>query len=670
MRDADPMTHPYGSPWPRALENLLRALGRDSDSVAATPAALEETLRGQGLAARAVAVASGALPDGDMAGALLDLGDGAWLPLIATAQGLERLPGDGPLGPVHEGLAHAGRAILLVPRVDLVREFMPFLRRHKGRLLEIMAGGLIVNLLALLVPLFSSFVYDKVLGNGITETLWALAIGLVLSIGLDFSIRAVRALQMERFAVTSEADIDHALFGAVLAGSAAKVPAVGLVLEKYKQILGSRDFLSSAYMLSALDIPFLALFLVVIALAGGPLVFVPLVVGALTIAVHALFSIPAHDYERQARRAGEQRFALLADALTAREVIVGSRLRDELGRRWRRACTRAGMAAGRARYWHTLAHSFSYSASNLAYLGVIVGGAYMVEARTLTSGGLLAATMLTSRAMATVNSVVLLVTRYREFRHALNDLDGLMPAPDQSEPPPRRGVLSGRVRLINLTCRLRREGRPTLDKVELKVDPGEIVGIAGHPGAGKTTLLRLIAGVLPADEGQALIDNVPVGQLAPEDVSRSIGYKPQDPCLLDGTIEDNVRAGNLAATPREIERALELSGLSQVMERGELTLATPVGPRGTALSGGQRQMVALARALLGEPSVLLLDEPNTGLDAPLEAQLAGHLAGMKAGRAILVSTHSRALLSICTRIIVMDQGRIITDGPRERVLGG
>ncbi|MBC7954128.1 MAG: ATP-binding cassette domain-containing protein [Rhodospirillaceae bacterium] len=660
---------PSGQSWSHALTGLLHALGRSAEDVAEAPSQLEEALRGQGLAARHVAVPEGELPDAEMAGALLELADGSWLPLLSTPHGLDMVAADGPFGAAPKHLDHGGRAIVLIPRVDLVRELLPFIRRHKGRLLEILAGGLIVNCLALLFPLFGSFVYDKVLGNGITETLWALAIGLVLAIALDFAVRAVRAVLMERFAVTSEADIDHALFRSLLAGSVVSVPPVGLVLDKYKQILGSRDFLSSAYMLSALDLPFLLLYLAVIASVAGPLVFVPVVVGILTIAGHLLLAIPAHDYERQARHAGEQRFALLADALTAREVIVGARLRDELGRRWHRAASRAGIASGRARYWHSLAQSLSFSSGNVAYLAAVVGGAYMVDNRLLTAGGLMAATMLTTRAMGTLSSVVLLATRYREFRQALNELDTLMPAPPQTEPPRRRGRLPGRLRLIGITTRLRREGRATLQGLDLKIEPGEIIGLAGHPGAGKTTLLRLMAGVLPVDEGQVLIDNLPVDHIAPEDLSDIIGYKPQEPCLLDGTIEDNVRAGNLTANAEQMAEALKASGLAHFFERGELTLATPVGSRGGNLSGGQRQMVALARALLGAPSVLLLDEPNTGLDAPLEAMLADHLAGMREGRSIIISTHSRTLLSICTRIVVIDQGRIITDGPRERVLG-
>lgn len=647
----------------RALDGLLNALGRSAQTVAETPSQIDDSLVGQGLVHRVLRLDGGPLPVGDMVGLLLQIGDQSWLALIPSDAGWVGLDGAEPPA------EHAGRAIALQPRVESLREILPFLRRHKGRLLEIMAGGLIVNLLALLFPLFSSFVYDKVLGNGITETLWALALGLGLAIILDFAVRAVRALLMERFAVASEADIDHALFQSLLSGSVTRLPSVGLVLDKYKQILASRDFLSTAYMLSALDIPFLLLFLLVITMIAGPLVLVPLVIGVLVIGAHMLFAIPVHDYEGQARRAGEQRFALLADTLTAREAIVGARMRDELARRWRRASVRAGEASGRARYWHGLAQSLSLSAGSLAYVAVLVAGAHMIESRTLTSGGLLAATMLTSRAMATLTSVVLLLTRYREFRQSLAELDRLLPPPPPAEPPRRHGPSRGHLHLVGVGCRLRADGPAALSEVSLKAAPGEIIGLAGHPGAGKTTLLRVLAGIISPDQGGALLDNRPIDRMDGDDVSASIGYKPQDPCLFEGSVEDNLRAGNLRAGDRQMATALTVSGLALAMERGELNLSTPVGPRGSNLSGGQKQMVALARALLGEPPVLLLDEPNTGLDAPLEKRLAEHLAALRPGRLIVLSSHSRTMLSVCTRIVIIDGGRIITDGARDKVMG-
>lgn len=643
----------------------MRALGRHVDNAAASPGDLDRALAGQGLRVRRrVIAADSAVPPWDMAGLLLRLDDHDWLALRPGLHGPETL--DGRPAPEH----HAGECLVLEESVESLRTVLPFLVRHRGRLADILLASLAVNLLALLFPLFSSFVYDKVLGNGVTETLWALAIGLVLAIGLDNALRALRALLIERFAVSSEADIDDSVFQSLLAGNLARLPSVGLVLDKYKQILSGRDFLSSAYLLSALDVPFLALFLVVMAVVAGPLVLVPLVIGGLVIGGHLLFAIPVREYERLSRQQGERRFALLADTLTAREAILGGRARDEMTRRWRQASVRAGEASGRARYWHAVAQALSYSGANLAYVTVIVAGAHMVEARALSSGGLLAATMLGGRAMAALTSVVLLLTRYREFRQSLRELDALLPpAPVRAEAP-ARGVPAPSLRLVGVTCRLRDGAPPALDGLSLAAEAGEIIGLAGHPGAGKTTLLRVAAGLLAPDLGVATLNGVPIGEWSGRDVSAAIGYKPQEASLFEGSVEDNVLLGRADCPPAQVAAALTMSGLAAAVDRGELTLSTAVGPRGANLSGGQRQMVALARALLGAPPLLLLDEPSTGLDAPLEKALAEHLKALSQGRLIVVSSHSRTLLSACTRIVVIDGGRVITDGSREKVMGG
>lgn len=660
-----------GNDWAQALSLTLAALGKDTAKLETTSIqSLEQDLRGQGLSLRKLSIVPPNLPEGDFSAALLALPDNRWLPLIASEAGLAALAGNGESQAIADYHGHLGFAYLLKPRIDSLDQVLPFLRRHKGRLLEIMLAGFLVNFLSLFFPLFGSFVYDKVLGNGLMETLWALAIGLFLILVLNFSLQALRYQLFERFAESSEADIDLAMFENVLRGQAARLPSVGLLLDKYKQILGSRDFLASGYLMAALDLPFLLLFLLAILYVSGPLVFVPLAIGTLMLGVHLLMSVPAHDYESQARRAGERRFSLLADVLTAHEAIVGGEFRNDLRRRWRRASIAAGRLSGKARYWHALLGTVSLTFSNLAYVAVLVAGAYMVEERLLTSGGLIAATMLTSRAVGTLTSLVLLFVRYREFRQAMSELDAMFPKPDGADPLPERRHFEGHLQLTGVSCHLRAHGRPTLDNIDLSVRPGEAVALVGRPGAGKTTLLRLMAGVMRPDQGQVMIDHIPVSLLNQEDVGRFIGYKPQEPALFEGRLEDAILCGRQELGPQDLKLALARSGLEVFLERGELTLATPIGPRGTFLSGGQRQMAALARALLGAPRLLLLDEPTTGLDGPLERHLADALAPLKGKHTLIISTHSRSLLQLCDRVIVIEQGRIGADGPRERIITG
>jgi len=271
--------------------------------------------------------------------------------------------------------------------------------------------------------------------------------------------------------------------------------------------------------------------------------------------------------------------------------------------------------------------------------------------------------------MAALSSVVTLVIRMKELKRSLADLDATLPSPPLSVPIRNRGRLKGDVRLQGLTCRLRADAPPALDNLNLQIHAGEVLGIAGHPGAGKTTMLRAIAGVLKSSSGEVLIDNIPLSGLSPQDVSLNIAYKPQEACLFDGTLEDNLCLGQGDVSTDMMNAALEAVGLMPAFAQGALSYTTLVGARGANLSGGQKQMVMLARALIGSPSILMLDEPTAGLDSPTEKHLAAALKARKGSTTLLMCTHSREVLSICDRILVLDRGRIVAHGPRDKILG-
>jgi ATP-binding cassette subfamily B protein/ATP-binding cassette subfamily C protein LapB len=663
-------------PLETALAAAMAALGRPAPLSKALPAnasaadLLAAGLEGSDLIAHPTSVKNG-LQGKEGAAVLLELADGVWSVLLPRPDGSwETIDDEGCLQTLTAPPTEAQNAFLLIPATmpPLKDEALPFLRRHARLLVPVMLGGIITNTLALALPLFGAFVYDKVLGNGVSDTLWAVSIGMLLAIAMDYLARALRIQIIERLAITTECDIDRALFANLLRKSGG-IPSIGLVLDKYKQLLSSRDFVSSTYLMAATDLPFIFLFLIAIAVVAGPLVLIPILVGGLAVLLNLVFCLPARDYETLARHAGEQRISLLADTLMGREVVVTTALRGELSRRWQRTGDAAAVAAGRARFWNTMANSVSISASTLAYAATLVGGAYLVDSHLLTSGGIMAASMLTSRAMATLASVTLLATRLREFRRALRELDAVLPAAATSETEVRSHDPSGDIQLVGLRWRPAADARPVLDGLDLRIRPGEIVGIAGLPGAGKTTLMRLITGVESPSEGQVLLDMVPVQHWDPRQLARTIGYKTQDALLFEGTLASNILAGNTHVPSEQMAEALAHSGLRQSIDRGELTLATQVGPRGTRLSGGQRQMVALARAFLGEPPILLLDEPSTGFDAQLEQSLANYIASLAGRRTVLLSSHSRTLLMVCTRIVVLNKGRIGADGPREKVLG-
>lgn len=656
----------------QALHALLHAHGVTTPDVVAVDAhAVTEYLGSHGLRLTRMAMLHPVVPTEEaQVGCLIARADGMFLAVLGGGEEAILLTAEGAGLRVltTADLEQAIEVWVVSESIASAAQVLPYVHRHKHKLLEILACGVLVNLFGLTLPLFSSFVYDKILGNGITSTLWALAIGLLLVMALEFSLRVIRTIIAERIARLSEAEIDHTVFRNLLDAKSNALPSMGSVLEKYKQLLSYRDFLSSAYMLALADLPFLLLFALTIMLVAGPLVLVGIACGVLMVAANALFMMPVFDYERKARRASEQRLGVMHDVLSARDALVGAHLRHALARKWRAASMTATHALSMGRFWRGVGQSITNSLSFLSYAAILVGGAYMIESHDLTSGGLLAASMLTARMIGTFSSVSTLLVRYKEFRTALAELNQIFPASSEGAPKASHGGLRGAVRLDRVTCCIGHGGHPVLADVSLAIQPGEMVGIAGAPGGGKTTLLRLIAGLLRPDDGQVLIDDIPLDQLSLEDISATIGFKPQDVCLMEGSIEENVRAGRAALSSSVRQQLLAMTGLAHSFQENGLSWATEVGARGAHLSGGQRQLVALARALAGAPPLLLLDEPTNGLDAPLEIHLAEQLQQIKGSATLLISTHSRHLLSICDRIIVVGQSRLLADGPREKIL--
>lgn len=632
---------------------------------------ISEYLGGHGLKMQRMALLHPVIPDEEaQIGCIAALSGGKFLPILGAGEEAIILNGDGTAFRIIQSsdLENVTEIIVISEQDGSVSRILPYLNRHKGKLLEIFSCGILINLFGLTLPLFSSFVYDKILGNGITSTMWALVIGLMLIVAIEFSLRVIRIIVAERIARLSDAEIDHTILRGLLDTKSNAMPSVGTVLERYKQILSYRDFLSSSYMLALADLPFLLLFMVAIIIVSGPLVLVGITCGVLVVIANAIFIFPAFDYEKKSRRASEKRLGLLTDILSAHDGILGASAQNAMARKWRAASLTTTYSSSMARLWFGLGQSATNSLSFLSYVGVLVGGVYMVEDGSLTSGGLLATSMLTARMFGNFTSVSTLFVRYHEFRNALKELNKILPAQVNSRNKAAQGPLRGEVRIDRISCNMGHGGHPVLKDISLKIAAGEIVGIAGALGSGKTTLLRLICGLIQPDAGQVLIDDIPLQNLSLEDISQTIGFKPQDICLMEGSIEENIRAGCPPLTADMRKYLLETTGLIRDFQENGLNWTTDIGERGGHLSGGQKQLVALARALAGNPPLLLLDEPSNGLDAPLEEHLAKQLRNMKGRSTIIISTHSRQLLSICDRIIVVGKSKILADGPPEKVL--
>ncbi|WDZ97732.1 ATP-binding cassette domain-containing protein [Herbaspirillum sp. WKF16] len=543
--------------------------------------------------------------------------------------------------------------------------YLSLLRAYGSRFVEIVVAGVLVNFLGLLMPLYSRLVYDKVIGNHIPETLWALTLGMLLFIALELVLRIIRVYYTEQLAGRLDTEFDEVSARRLLS-SRVNAP-VGVVLARYRDLSAARDLMSSNYMLLLVDLPFLLLYLVVLGLVAGHLVWVLLVGGAMLVGAQLLFKVPSQDYANAAMKAGTGKVDKLASIVYGMETLKTTPLQHRLMRAFLSDATDNAVAQAKSRFWTNAGYAVSSVGYTFISVATLVVGVYLVEDNALTVGALIAGSLLISRATTVLSSLAALLGRIEMFRRARAEFDQLFGEDEQQVTADvLRQEMRGLIQVGNLMLHLDKKETPTLKHVSLTIQPGEKVGIVGRSGSGKSTLLRALAGLHKPEEGHVLVDGVAVSAYAAEVRMRNIGFKPQEPFVFDGTLAANIFIGD--RVPGQVyEAALGVSGLDELIARGELRLDQMLKAPGN-LSGGQRQMVALARVVASVPRILLLDEPTTGIDQQTEARIIERMIAFSAGRTLVVATHSPALLRHVDRIIVIDGGSIVADGPREQIL--
>jgi ATP-binding cassette subfamily B protein/ATP-binding cassette subfamily C protein LapB len=544
--------------------------------------------------------------------------------------------------------------------------YVTMLRAYGKRLVEIVVAGFLINVFGLLLPVYSRLVYDKVIGNHIPDTLWALTLGMLLFLALEFVLRVIRTFYIEQLAGKFDIDFDQAVVKKLLAARVSW--PVGVVLAKYRDITGARDLLSSNYMLVIIDFPFLLLYLLAIGLIGGPIVWVVLVGGTLLVGAQLLCKIPANDYARTAMTVGATKTDKLAGLVYGIETLKTSALQKRVLELFAKDAQDSGVTQAKSRFWSSVGFTISSSGYTLMTVATLVVGVYMVEANALTVGALIASSMLVGRAASMLSSVAMVLGRIDAFKQARTSFEELfVEAPNTNTTNEvDRQQIDGKIQVANLSFSIKPNEPAMLKQISFVINPGEKVGLVGRSGSGKSTLLRCLAGVNAPDAGQVLIDGISVAAYPQEVRMRSIAYKPQDPFLFDGTLASNIFVDNTISTSI-YQTALHVSCMDELLAGGQLRLDQMLVAPGN-LSGGQRQMVALARAIATTPNVLLLDEPTTGIDQMTENKIIERLVAFAATRTLVVATHSPVLLKQMDRIIVINDGKIVADGPRAQIL--
>ncbi len=537
---------------------------------------------------------------------------------------------------------------------------------------EVFLASILVNSFALASPLFIMNVYDRVVPNHAIETLWVLAIGVATVFVFDLLLRTLRGYFIDVAGKKADVILSSTIFEKVMGvRMESRSNSVGSFANNMHEFESFREFFTSATLTTIIDLPFAFLFIFVIWTIAGNLAFIPLALIPLGIIVSLIIQIPLGRTIQNLFKHSGQKSATLIETLTGLETIKSLGAESPVQRKWEQTIGSISRYGQRARILSSAAVNFTTFLQQMATVSVVVFGVYMISEGDITMGALIASTILTGRALAPLGQVAGILTRYHQSKAALQSLNTMMDLP--VERPSGREFLhrpqfKGGIEFKKVSFRYPEQPMDALSEISFSIKPGEKVAFIGRIGSGKSSIEKLILGLYEPQDGSILLDGTDIRQIDPADLRRNVGYAPQDVVLFFGSIRDNIALGKPFADDMAILKAAEISGVTEFVNRHPAGFDMPVGERGEGLSGGQRQSVTIARALLLDPPVLVLDEPTNAMDNSTEELFKAKLASELADKTLLLVTHKASLLSLVDRIIVLDNARIVADGPRDQVL--
>ena len=520
--------------------------------------------------------------------------------------------------------------------------------------------------------------YDRVIPNQAYETLWVLSIGVVLAILFEFAAKMIRGHLTDIAGKKADLIISSALFRRVMALRLADRPASsGSYANNLREFESVRDFMTSASLLTLVDLPFLLLFITVIGIVGGKLALVPLIIIPIVVIVGLLVQRPLSRYINESMKESSQRSGLAVEAIEGIETLKTNNATSWAQQRWDEYTAKTSASSIKVKDTSNLMVNFAVAMQQLNTVFLVLVGTYLIHAENtaerITMGALIASVILSGRALAPLAQIAGLATRFQQAKLALQGVNDIVSRPIERSPERKYITLDnvqGAITFENVSFKYQQDSSSAVSDLRITIRPSEKVGILGRIGSGKSTMLKLASGLYDTEKGNVTLDGVDMRQLDPNFLRNQVVLLSQAPRLFLGTLRENMDLARTDgySTDQDLLVALKRFGLDKIIRNHPRGLDMPLGEDGLGLSGGQKQIIALARMTLRDPRVVLLDEPTTSLDQATERIALNAIAQWGRDRTMLLVTHRPQVLQIVNRIIVMDNGKVVMDGPRDLVL--
>ncbi|RJR33304.1 MAG: ATP-binding cassette domain-containing protein [Desulfobacteraceae bacterium] len=544
--------------------------------------------------------------------------------------------------------------------------------KRKVVFVEALVATFIINTIALATSLFSLQVYDRVIPQNGFHTLYVLGAGVLVAILLEYLLKNVRSSVMDRTSSQIDIDLSEWFFRRALGiRMESRPPSLGTFASQIKGLEFVQTVMSSASLFLMAEVPFSLFFIFVILLIGGWVAAVPLLFLPVALAAGLMFQRQLRRFAMEGQDCGNRKTGLLVEAIDGIESVKANGGEWSLHARWRELSVKRSLADYRAKHYSAFSNNTTVTLQQIAYVALVSLGAYLVAKGSMTMGGLIACTIISSRALSPIGRLPGLMVSWAQAKAAIRNLDKLIAQPNELDEYAyalNTGRLEPSIRMERVKFSYNLEDRPALELAGLDIKPGERVGVIGAIGSGKSTLLKLASGLYRPREGRVFMGGIDMALVSPHRLREIIAYVPQEIRLISGTLRDNLLQGLPDPGDEVLLEAARDTGLLNLITQHPRGLALPVTEGGRGISGGQKQLIGLTRMVLTKPSLLLLDEPTASMDSATEAGVVGLLDRMAEGATLIVATHKTAVLPILNRLLVFNNGMLAMEGPRDLVL--